>query len=399
MDPLGNGNGHAPEDGRGANAIVESDLVASVRASSYKPNPVGSTDRLKSDSSKRQRAEKKKSGKKRKSDTTSGVGSKVRGTGDGNGVSNGTGIGKGSGGDDGNTNTKKAAVKRVKKKKVRLVRMPSCVMCGIIICQLKFIFNIVLRSYMFCAHCEVLAYNISCTYLDSIISVAMFSVWSLIKGLSKLCHVIKIRTLMSSNQPTNTNDEHEQILQEKGEKKRKTKVGDKLLTPAEKSAIKETLRGHQLLKEFKYSKEGSIVGNDMDSSDEKDDDRAIYAISGGGETDLNSKRGGSGKAQAPITASNTNVNGTLINFNRAVVAKAAERRLRIEGAKSSTSMDTGGIYGYGCDHEGTGSVQQTMGLEFGADALVEQGASGSTGNSSSNDATWVECDKCKKVRG
>ena len=143
----------------------------------------------------------------------------------------------------------------------------------------------------------------------------------------------------------------------------------------------------------------------MDSSDEKDDDRAIYAISGGGEPDLNSKRaGGSGKAaaaaQAPITAaSNTNVNGTLINLNRAVVAKAAERRLRIEGAKSITSMDTGGIYGYGCDYEGTGSDQQTVGLEFGADALVEQGASGSTGNSSSNDATWVECDKCKKVRG
>ena len=149
MDPLGNGNGHAPVDGRGANAIVESDLVASVRASSYKPNPVGSTDRLKSDSSKRQRAEKKKSGKKRKSDTTSGVGSKVRGTGDGNGVSNGTGIGKGSGGADGNTNTKKAAVKRVKKKKVRLVRMPSCVVCGIVICQLKFIFNIVLKSNIY----------------------------------------------------------------------------------------------------------------------------------------------------------------------------------------------------------------------------------------------------------
>jgi len=101
---------------------------------------------------------------------------------------------------------------------------------------------------------------------------------------------------------------------------RKKKKGDKL-TPAQ-SAVKDMMR--QLLEEDKYSVQGSIV--DTDSSDDEEDDRAIYATSGGAG---GHKRGMYAEEEA-----------TLIHLDRSVIARAARKRLRIEGMKGV--MDTAG---------------------------------------------------------
>lgn len=115
----------------------------------------------------------------------------------------------------------------------------------------------------------------------------------------------------------------------KGKKKRgedgtkvrkKTKKSEKL-TPAQ-AAVNDMMR--QLLEEDKYSVQGSIV--DTDSSDEEEDEHSIYAVSGGAGS---SKRGIYSEGEA-----------TLISLSRSVITRAARKRLRIEGMRGV--MDTTG---------------------------------------------------------
>jgi len=108
---------------------------------------------------------------------------------------------------------------------------------------------------------------------------------------------------------------------EDGTKVRKKKSKNDGLTRAQ-AAVNDMMR--QLLEEDKYSVQGSIV--DTDSSDDEEDERAIYAISGGAS---GSKRGAFSESEA-----------TLITLNRAVVSRAARKRLRIEGMRGV--MDTTG---------------------------------------------------------
>jgi len=81
---------------------------------------------------------------------------------------------------------------------------------------------------------------------------------------------------------------------------------------------------NNLLQEDKYSVQGSIV--DTDSSDDEDDERAIYAISGGATS---SKR-------VPFSEEEA----SLIHLDRSVITRAARKRLRIEGLRGV--MDTTG---------------------------------------------------------
>lgn len=181
----------------------------------------------------------------------------------------------------------------------------------------------------------------------------------------------------------------------------------------------------QLLEEDKYSVPGSIV--DTDSSDDEDDERNVYAVSGG-----HHKRGMYDAEDA-----------TKIRIDRSVIVRAARKRLRIEGMKGVMDTNTGGMRkransviivedkesgnplspiaatdGEGgrkkkrrkgkqngedgdIDGEDDKSLTEEIGLE--ADDLGEEmmGADeisifGQTTGSSN--ATWVECDRCKKVR-
>lgn len=219
--------------------------------------------------------------------------------------------------------------------------------------------------------------------------------------------------------------------------RKKKQKGDGL-TRAQ-AAVNDMMR--QLLEEDKYSVQGSIV--DTDSSDEEEDERAVYAITGGAGS---SKRGIYAEGEA-----------TLINLNRAVVTRAARKRLRIEGMrgvmdttgsrKRANSIviveekDTGNALspladnlsgddssagragrkkkrkkikrgGRGGDNddgvlvndESPTAMDVSPGLDSGTTIGDDvQGASvdessifGQTTGSSN--ATWVECDKCKKWR-
>jgi hypothetical protein len=80
----------------------------------------------------------------------------------------------------------------------------------------------------------------------------------------------------------------------------------------------------QLLEEDKYSVQGSIV--DTDSSDEEEDEYAIYAVSGGTGSH---KRGMYNEEDA-----------TLIHLDRSVIVRAARKRLRIEGMKGMIDMSS-----------------------------------------------------------
>jgi hypothetical protein len=215
---------------------------------------------------------------------------------------------------------------------------------------------------------------------------------------------------------------------------RKKKKGEKL-TPAQ-SAVKDMMR--QLLEEDKYSVQGSIV--DTDSSDDEEDDRAIYATSGGAG---GHKRGMYSEEEA-----------TLIHLDRSVIARAARKRLRIEGMKGV--MDTTGnrkransivivddkdggnplspmaagdaLSGDESSGGRTGRKKKRKkgkrtsrsaeddaingndipqppeglnvldGADLGDDIIGADESSIFGQTTGSSNATWVECDKCKKVR-
>jgi len=214
---------------------------------------------------------------------------------------------------------------------------------------------------------------------------------------------------------------------------RKKKRGDKL-TPAQ-AAVNDMMR--QLLEEDKYSVQGSIV--DTDSSDDEDEERAVYAVSGGAG---GSKRGVYSDEEA-----------SLIRLDRSVIMRAARKRLRIEGMrgvmdttgsrkransiviveepdvghplspvadnvsaddspiarasrktkpKKGTRGDDDGVFGNDdssqpmegavVDDAARDIVDDVQAQTHGAD---ESSIFGQTTGSSN--ATWVECDKCKKV--
>jgi len=226
----------------------------------------------------------------------------------------------------------------------------------------------------------------------------------------------------------------------KGKKKKdditaKKKKNVEKLTPAQ-TAVKDMMR--QLLEEDKYSVQGSIV--DTDSSDEEEDEYAVYAVSGG--TGFH-KRGMYSEEDA-----------TLIHLDRSVIFRAARKRLRVEGMKGMIDMSsnrkrvsnvvimedtdignqmTGGDTADDSsarrgrkkkkkkgkrNHQGLDDMESfevisnneesqvtdpTAGHVNGTDeqgdevmGIDESSIFGQTTGSSN--ATWVECDKCKKWR-
>ena len=179
----------------------------------------------------------------------------------------------------------------------------------------------------------------------------------------------------------------------------------------------------QLLEEDKYSVPGSIV--DTDSSDDEDDERNVYAVSGG-----HHKRGMYDAEDA-----------TKIRIDRSVIVRAARKRLRIEGMKGVMDTSTGGVRkransviivedkesgnplspiaatdGEGrknkskkgkrnvehgdIDGEDDKSLTEEIGLEaddLGEDMMGADEISIFGQTTGSSNATWVECDRCKKV--
>jgi len=115
----------------------------------------------------------------------------------------------------------------------------------------------------------------------------------------------------------------------KGKKKKEDKKKKKgKLSPAQ-AAVKDMMR--QLLEEDKYSYKGSIV--DDDTSDEEDDERAVYAVSGGTTSGYGGYVHGSSKRHAYAEEE-----ASLIHLDRATIARAARKRLRVEGMRGV--MDT-----------------------------------------------------------
>lgn len=156
-----------------------------------------------------------------------------------------------------------------------------------------------------------------------------------------------------------------------------------------------------ILEEDKYSQKGSIV--DTDSSDDDDDEYVVYASTGitGG-----SKRG------------NTEDESSLIRLDRSVIARAARKRLYIEGMRDKLDC-TGGsdrkrhntivmVEDYDADGYETAvdivhpksdiaskSIKDASAEEALPQEVEETSIFGQTAGSAN--ATWVECDKCKKV--
>lgn len=221
-----------------------------------------------------------------------------------------------------------------------------------------------------------------------------------------------------------------------GGKVKKKKKPDKL-SPAQ-TAMNDMM--HHVLQDDKYSDIGSIV--DIDDSADEEDPRAIYAITGGAAS---SKRG----------MYSNNDDGQLLKLDRSVIVKAARKRIYIEGIRRV--MDTTGSRKRANsvviveDKEG-GNALSSMGDLSGDDASVARGGrkkkrkknkrvsrsdvddadfgddhskvttstSGPDGPTctltddmqdvgadessiyglppGSSNATWVECDKCKKWR-
>jgi hypothetical protein len=189
-------------------------------------------------------------------------------------------------------------------------------------------------------------------------------------------------------------------------KVRKKKREGKRLSSAQ-AAVEEMTRN--ILEEDKYSQKGSIV--DTDSSDDDDDEYVVYAstaIAGG------LKRG------------NYEDEASLIRLDRSVIARAARKRLKIESMKGK--MDTSGGSGRkrlnsfvmvedddisnvkrdsdeedaspskeNADASTASSKEPGMIVE---DTISHEGEETSIfgQTTGSANATWVECDKCKKWR-
>ncbi|GFH45608.1 hypothetical protein CTEN210_02082 [Chaetoceros tenuissimus] len=211
----------------------------------------------------------------------------------------------------------------------------------------------------------------------------------------------------------------------KGKKKNKDGKEKKKKDKQSKAqtAVKDMMR--QLLEEDKYSVPGSIV--DTDSSDDEDDERNVYAVSGG-----HHKRGMYDAEDA-----------TKIRIDRSVIVRAARKRLRIEGMKGVMDTSTGGVRkransviivedkesgnplspiaatdGEGgrknkrkkgkrhgedgeIDGEDDKSLTEEIGLEgddLGEDMMGADEISIFGQTTGSSNATWVECDRCKKWR-
>lgn len=207
------------------------------------------------------------------------------------------------------------------------------------------------------------------------------------------------------------------FMSQDGKEKKKKDKQSKAQT-----AVKDMMR--QLLEEDKYSVPGSIV--DTDSSDDEDDERNVYAVSGG-----HHKRGMYDAEDA-----------TKIRIDRSVIVRAARKRLRIEGMKGVMDTSTGGVRkransviivedkesgnplspiaatdGEGgrknkrkkgkrhgedgeIDGEDDKSLTEEIGLEgddLGEDMMGADEISIFGQTTGSSNATWVECDRCKKV--
>lgn len=226
-------------------------------------------------------------------------------------------------------------------------------------------------------------------------------------------------------------------------------------SPAQ-AAVKDMMR--QLLEEDKYSQKGSIV--DTDSSDEEDDERTIYAIATGATNNVgsgsvngtsgsgsSSKRGNHGGADTATI--------TMLRLDRATITKAMRKRLRIEEMRGM--MDSSGANKKRAnnvvlledhnDNEGLDLNDDDDGKDIDSgvrggrkkkrkknkrstrsefngdidmnggnsnvkqDDLMSQGVDINDNNdlganetsifgqtAGQSNATWVECDKCKKVR-
>lgn len=188
-------------------------------------------------------------------------------------------------------------------------------------------------------------------------------------------------------------------------KVRKKKREGKRLSSAQ-AAVEEMTRN--ILEEDKYSQKGSIV--DTDSSDDDDDEYVVYAstaIAGG------LKRG------------NYEDEASLIRLDRSVIARAARKRLKIESMKGK--MDTSGGSGRkrlnsfvmvedddisnvkrDSDEEDASPLKENADASTASskepgmiveDTISHEGEETSIfgQTTGSANATWVECDKCKKV--
>jgi hypothetical protein len=185
---------------------------------------------------------------------------------------------------------------------------------------------------------------------------------------------------------------------------RKKKREGKRLSSAQ-AAVEEMTRN--ILEEDKYSQKGSIV--DTDSSDDDDDEYVVYASTGiaGGL-----KRG------------NYENEASLIRLDRSVIAIAARKRLKIESMKGK--MDTSGGSGRkrlnsfvmvedddisnikrdtdeedvspskeNAENSTSSAKEPSVLVEDISHEGEETSIFGQTTGSAN--ATWVECDKCKKV--
>lgn len=186
-------------------------------------------------------------------------------------------------------------------------------------------------------------------------------------------------------------------------KVRKKKREGKKLSSAQ-AAVEEMTRN--ILEEDKYSQKGSIV--DTDSSDDDDDEYVIYASSG---TTGGSKRG---SVENEVS---------LIRLDRSVIARAARKRLYIEGMRGKMDASGGsgrkrhnsiiivddyGIQGDAIADNSKGDVssqlnrnQEMKGQVINAEEAVPQEVEETSifgQTTGSVNATWVECDKCKKWR-
>ena len=203
----------------------------------------------------------------------------------------------------------------------------------------------------------------------------------------------------------------------------------------------------QLLEEHRYSQKGSVV--ETDSSEDEDDERTIYAIQSGASS---SKRGNYG-ADATLS---------MLRLDRSTITRAMRKRLRIvelrgvidnsgvnkkransvvlvedhndnaidvsEDDVKATDGDSTGRGGRKKKHKKKkrGHATRTVVTDVGGscipivgsgnvhanqDQSMENGEEGNENNelgvdessifgqtTGSSNATWVECDKCKKVR-
>jgi hypothetical protein len=226
-------------------------------------------------------------------------------------------------------------------------------------------------------------------------------------------------------------------------KKTKKKISSQKHSQAQ-AAVNDMMQ--QILEEDKYSQKGSIV--ETDSSDDEDDDRTIYAIASGASS---SKRGNYG-ADATIS---------MLRLDRSTIMKAMRKRLRIEelrgvmdtsGVNKKRANSVVLVEEYndnaidananddakvGDSDSGRGNrkkkrkkakrsvrpgvVEASNGIVIGSgstldnvqDLGMDKSEQGDTNEedplgadessifgqtTGSSNATWVECDKCKKVR-